>query len=355
MSESTPLLDLPFIMPAQAQKHVTHNDALLGLDALVQLSVVSRAVADPPASSQEGDRYLVASPATGDWTGKENAIAAFQDGIWQFHTPKAGWRVWIGDEARFLVHDGNQWRSVLASADLQSLSLVGVNTAADATNKLSVASDAVLFNHNGSSSQVKVNKSAVGDTASHLFQTGFSGRAEFGLTGDDDFHAKVSPDGSTWHEGILIDKDTGTVTFPSGVGETGSWTPGFDFQTTGDLSVSYGSQYGYYVRIGSLVYLLWDLQCTPTWSTASGQLRITGRPFVSSGSNNAYWTGAVAHNNYNLTYPSGYTAATWNMQGGAGLIIMRLNGSGQTSTPVLASDMTSGIAQRFSGSLLYGI
>jgi len=225
MSESTPLLDLPFIMAAQAQKHVTHNDALLGLDALVQLSVLSRAAADPPASPSEGDRYLVASPATGDWTGKENAIAAFQDGVWQFHTPKAGWRLWIADETRFLVHDGSQWRSVLASADLQSLSLLGVNTTADATNKLAVASDAVLFNHDGSDSQVKVNKSASGDTASHLFQTGFSGRAEFGLTGDDDFHAKVSPDGSTWYDGLLVDKDSGIVTFPSGVGGPGGVGP----------------------------------------------------------------------------------------------------------------------------------
>ena len=39
-----------------------------------------------------------------------------------------------------------------------------------------------------------------------------SGRAEFGLTGDDDFHAKVSPDGSTFHEGYIIDRNTGDVT-----------------------------------------------------------------------------------------------------------------------------------------------
>jgi hypothetical protein len=96
--------------------------------------------------------------------------------------------------------------------------MLGINTTADATNKLSVASDAVLFNHNGADSQVKVNKAAASDTASHLFQNNYSGRAEFGLAGDDDFHAKVSPDGSTWNEGILIDKDTGVVTFPSGVG-----------------------------------------------------------------------------------------------------------------------------------------
>jgi len=281
MSESTPLLDLPFIMAAQAQKHVTHNDALLDLDALVQLSALSRAVADPPASPQEGDRYLVASPATGDWTGNESAIVAFQDGIWQFHTPKAGWRLWIADEARFLVHDGSQWRSVIASADLQNLSMLGINTTADATNKLSAASDAVLFNHNGSDSQVKVNKAAAGDTASHLFQTDFCGRAEFGLTGDDNFHAKVSPDGSTWHEGILIDKDTGVVAFPSGLGETGTFNPQVTFDTPGDFSPTYTRNDGDYLVFGDVVlFSLRVLFNTNAYTTASGNFLITGLPFA---------------------------------------------------------------------------
>ena len=281
MSKSTPLLDLPFIMAAQAQKHVTHNDALLNLDALVQLSVLSRTVADPPASPQEGDRYLVASPATGDWTGKEDAVAAFQDGVWQFHIPRTGWRLWIGDETRFLVHDGSQWRSVLASADLQNLSMLGINTTADATNKLSVASDAVLFNHNGADSQVKVNKAAASDTASHLFQNNYSGRAEFGLAGDDDFHAKVSPDGSTWNEGILIDKSTGVVTFPSGVGESGSFTPAVSFTSNGDFSPTYTTQLGAYRRIDDLVWIALFLQFdTNAYTTASGQFQITGLPFA---------------------------------------------------------------------------
>lgn len=50
---------------------------------------------------------------------------------------------------------------------------------------------------------------------SFLFQDNFSGRAEIGLTGDDDFHFKVSPDGTAWHEGISINRNTGAVTFPN--------------------------------------------------------------------------------------------------------------------------------------------
>ena len=46
-----------------------------------------------------------------------------------------------------------------------------------------------------------------------------------GLAGDDDFHFKVSPDGSAWNEAILIDKDTGEVSFPSGVDIDGTGLP----------------------------------------------------------------------------------------------------------------------------------
>jgi hypothetical protein len=48
-----------------------------------------------------------------------------------------------------------------------------------------------------------------------LFQNGFSGRAEIGLAGDDDFHFKVSPDGSAWFDSIKIERATGRVSFPA--------------------------------------------------------------------------------------------------------------------------------------------
>jgi hypothetical protein len=71
-----------------------------------------------------------------------------------------------------------------------------------------------LFNHAGAGHQHKINKAAAGDTASLLFQTATSGRAEMGTAGDDDFHLKVSADGSTWKEAIVIDRSTGAVSMP---------------------------------------------------------------------------------------------------------------------------------------------
>ncbi|MBS2268064.1 DUF2793 domain-containing protein, partial [Salmonella enterica subsp. enterica serovar Typhimurium] len=55
--DQTPNLQLPYIAPSQAQKHVTHNEAIRALDALVQLCVASRTLKEPPAEPREGNRY----------------------------------------------------------------------------------------------------------------------------------------------------------------------------------------------------------------------------------------------------------------------------------------------------------
>lgn len=52
---TTPNLDLPYIAAAQAQKHVTHNEAIRALDAVVQLSVLDRSLTSPPGSPAEGE------------------------------------------------------------------------------------------------------------------------------------------------------------------------------------------------------------------------------------------------------------------------------------------------------------
>jgi hypothetical protein len=64
--DDTPNLRLPYIMAAQSQKHVTHNEAIRALDAVVQLAVLDRDLAAPPVSPAEGDRYIVAANPTGD-------------------------------------------------------------------------------------------------------------------------------------------------------------------------------------------------------------------------------------------------------------------------------------------------
>lgn len=108
MSDTTHL-GLPFLEAAQAQKHVTVNEALRRLDALLQLSVKSTVLAAPPSSPVEGERYIVAATASGPWTGAEGSIASWTDGAWIFFAPGKGWRAWDENAGAFIFFDGTSW------------------------------------------------------------------------------------------------------------------------------------------------------------------------------------------------------------------------------------------------------
>lgn len=209
--DQTPNLKMPYILPSQAQKHVTHNEALRLLDAVVHLSVKSRNRAEAPETPASGDRYLVAAAAAGAWTGKGGAIASFIDGGWLFVTPAIGWQTYVEDEVLLLVFDGTLWKRVSSIPENLSLSMLGVHATADAVSRLAISSDASLFNHAGTGHQVKVNNQAVTDTASLLYQTNWTGFAEMELNGSNDFSVKVSSDTEQWREAIRIDHATGNV------------------------------------------------------------------------------------------------------------------------------------------------
>lgn len=219
MSDDTPLLSLPLILPAQAQKHVTHNEALRLLDVLVQLAVTDRTRTAPPVAPAEGDRHLVAEGATGDWAGRDGEIAAFWGGAWMYLAPKAGWTLYVVDEGQSLVHSGSAWLSGPAAAE--QLDRLGIGTAADAVNRLSVVSPATLLSHDGAGHQVKVNKATATDTASLLFQTGFSGRAEIGTLGDEALGVKVSTDGVAFATALRAVPATGRIELPQGATVSG--------------------------------------------------------------------------------------------------------------------------------------
>ena len=74
----TPRLALPAIEAAQAQKHVTHNEALALLDALTHLAVESRALSAPPGQPGEGNSYIPAPGASGAWSGWDATNRALQ-------------------------------------------------------------------------------------------------------------------------------------------------------------------------------------------------------------------------------------------------------------------------------------
>lgn len=108
MSE-TAQLRLPLVMPSQAQKHVTVNEALAKLDTFAQLRLTSFTTRVPPELPVTGESYLVPPQAEGAWSGRPGEIATFVNGGWVFTTPRAGWRAWDDESGLMRSFDGVDW------------------------------------------------------------------------------------------------------------------------------------------------------------------------------------------------------------------------------------------------------
>ncbi|MCA1300785.1 DUF2793 domain-containing protein [Stappia indica] len=212
MGDMTTRLAFPLMSAAQAQKHVTHNEALLVADALVHLAVASRATAVPPAAPDPGQRFIVAGGATDVFSEKEGEVAEWRDGAWIFHAPAPGWRAWVINEGGVVVFTDGGW------VDLRSLpktgtDMLGINASPTTGERFVVCSESVLLTHDGADQRLKLNKAAATDTASLLFQTGYSGRAEVGIAGDDHFRIKISADGAVFRSAVDINPANGDFTY----------------------------------------------------------------------------------------------------------------------------------------------
>jgi hypothetical protein len=217
MSDTSPRLSLPYIQPNQAQKHVTHNEGMALLDALVQLAVESRSVTVPPPAPGPTVRHIVPDGATGLWAGQQGRVAVrAEGGGWVFVTPAPGWRAWVADESVMVLRQGSAWVDLVAARLAGGIAQLGINTAVAGADRLAVAGEAVLFTHQGGDHRIKVNKGTATDTASLVFQTGFSGRAEMGLAGSDGFAVRVSADGATFRTALSVTAATGVPDLRAG-------------------------------------------------------------------------------------------------------------------------------------------
>lgn len=268
--EETTNLKLPLLVPNQSQKEITHNEALVILDNLVNNGVKDKDLTIPPENPSQNDLYIVGVGASGEWEGKDNQLAFYDNG-WRFCQARQGTKYWVIDENCIYVFNSTSWTKFSSgsggtvgggeggesgdntsgatalsqlddvslnsisqddilkfsngvftnSKELNNLTGLGINCECDNDNKLAIKSNYVLFDNNGGDSKIKANKSTTTQTASHLFQNNYSGRAEFGLIGNDDFSLKVSSDGSEWKEAFVVDKATGNIDFKGEITKNG--------------------------------------------------------------------------------------------------------------------------------------
>ena len=221
MPDLTARLGLPILAPSQAQKHVTHNEALQRLDGAVQTVLASIGGQTPPLLPVAGEVHALGAAPSGAWSGQGGKLAQWQFNQWQFIAPQEGWQAWDITDGVMRVYRGGGW-----SALLQNLTGLGLGTTSDTQNLLAVSAPASLFSHTGAGHQVKINKAAAGDSATLLYQSNWNGHAEMGLAGDNNFHIKTSADGSSWIEALMINAANGILSGAGVQSNTVDTTPG---------------------------------------------------------------------------------------------------------------------------------
>ena len=224
MSDTTPRLALAWLMPAQAQKHVTVNETFGLLDALVQCKVCSCTLSAQPVTPAEGDAYILPSVPTGEsWSNYLEAdLVYFQDGAWHRVAPRTGLMAWVEDQACFYVCDNSSWSALTANfTQFDNLSALGVGTISDSTNVFAAKLNNALWTakpaSEGGSGDLRytLNKDADLNTLCLLFQTNWQGYAEIGLAGNNDLTFKVSSDGESWKDILVLKSANGNLSLPN--------------------------------------------------------------------------------------------------------------------------------------------
>ena len=108
MSE-TPRFAMPLLDAAQAQKHVTVNEALMRADVLGAARVEDRHLTEPPALPVDGNAHIVGAGATGAWAGHDGDLGLFFNGGWVFVAPWEGCTVWVAAERTRVTRVGGAW------------------------------------------------------------------------------------------------------------------------------------------------------------------------------------------------------------------------------------------------------
>lgn len=110
MTETTARFGWPLLAPGQAQKEMTHNEALASIDLAVA-PVVEGIAAGPPAAPAIGDTWIVGAAPEGEWVGRTDALAGWTAGGWRFVAPPPGLCATRRGDLASLRFGGSGWQT----------------------------------------------------------------------------------------------------------------------------------------------------------------------------------------------------------------------------------------------------
>ncbi|WP_363284260.1 DUF2793 domain-containing protein [uncultured Sphingomonas sp.] len=116
MTDTTARLALPMIVPGQAQKEMTHNEALALLAIAVQAQVTAVGTNVPPTDPMLGECWVVGPAPTGAWVGQADAVAGWTGGGWRFVPAHPGFTVGVAYTGRRARFSDQGWESETAPA-----------------------------------------------------------------------------------------------------------------------------------------------------------------------------------------------------------------------------------------------
>lgn len=112
----TDRLKLPLLTAAQAQKELTHNEALALADLAIQAVVQSVAPATVPTTPGLGQCWIVGNAPVGAWAGQAGKLAGWTSGGWRFLAPFEGMQVWNIVDNVVVRREGANWLSGVMTA-----------------------------------------------------------------------------------------------------------------------------------------------------------------------------------------------------------------------------------------------
>jgi hypothetical protein len=212
--EFTNNLALPLLLPNQSGKEITHNEALIILDNIVQNSVIDDSISTPPANPNTNDMYIIGDNAVDEWMGKENCLAFYDNG-WNFVEPKEGFTFFLKSSQYFVTFNGENWEKTLKETKFSNLTDVSLENPIE--NDLIKYDGENFVNVNN----ISINNIVVKNSID--FNNGSDvEKFKIQLNDEENLTLNILNSDNEQNENIVVDGITGRVNFKYGIDVNGT-------------------------------------------------------------------------------------------------------------------------------------